>query len=264
VQQIRTTGKKRRDKSGRLCVFSGLTYCADCGSKMILSSGARMKPEQDNFVCSGFRTKKQTCQSSHYIRRVVLEQMVLEQIQQVTAFATQHEREVTELLRRDGDLKSKKTLSASKRQLAQIQSRIVELDRIIQRLYEDNVSGKLTDERFVKLSRNYEQEQHDLQAQSKALTEQISAGEQQTQGIDRFLALVRKHTQVDELTATLLNELVERIEVHAPDRSSGKREQQVSIRYHYIGIVGKLELPNLDPSNSPLPNGERNPKAQAK
>ena len=135
---------------------------------------------------------------------------MLEQIQHVTRFAAQYEREFIELLKQNGADKSRKELAASKRKLTQSESRITELDTIIQRLYEDNISGKLTDERFMKLSRGYEAEQQNLQEQVTELAEQIALQEQKTLDLSRFLAQVRKHTHVDGLTPTLLNELVER------------------------------------------------------
>jgi hypothetical protein len=209
---------------------------------MYLSSGACLKPEQDNCVCSGFRTKKTECTHSHYIRRVVLEQYVLEQIQRVTTFANDHEQTFIEICRQSDADKSRKELAQAKRKLTQAQSRIAELDHIIQRLYEDNVSEKLTDERFMKLSQGYEQEQSSLQSQTNALTEQIETQEQHILDLSRFLTRVRKHTLVTELTPTLLNELVERIEVHAPDKSSGKRCQQVEVCFNFIGALDIAEL----------------------
>ena len=240
VQALRAAGKKRRDSSGRLCIFSGLAFCADCGSRMYLSSGASLKADQDNFACSGFRKKK--CGHSHYIRVVVLEEIVLAQIQQVTAFANQHEREFVEMQLQNSADKSRKELAAGKRKLTLAENRAKELDNIIQRLYEDNVSGKLTDERFMKLSRGYEAEQQELTAQTESLARQIAGQEQQTLDLNCFLKQVRKYTHVTELTPTLLNELVERIEIHMPDKSSGKRIQPVDVHFRAVGVIGKLDF----------------------
>ena len=119
---------------------------------------------------------------------------------------------------------------------------MTELDTIIQRLYEDHVVGKLTDERFMKLSRGYEAEQQKLAEQATELAEQIASQEQKTLDLNRFLAQVRKHTDVKELTPTLLNELVERIEIHAPDKSGGKHIVPIDIYYNFVGLIGKLEF----------------------
>ena len=249
VQELREQGKRRRDKSGRVSLFSGMAYCADCKSKMAFNSGAHQKPEQDFYICSGFRTKKQACDNSHYIRRVVLESAVLEHIQHVTAFAAEHEREFVEMMRQSDMDKARKELAAAKRKLTQAQARITELDRIIQRLYEDKVNGVLTDERFMKLSRGYEQEQADLAAEAETLAETIAAQEQQTVDLSRFLAKVRKYTCVTELTPTMLNELVERIEIHAPDKPRGKRRQDIDIYFNHLGLISKLEFAKVKSSH---------------
>jgi len=242
VQQIRAAGKRRRNSSGRVGLFSGITYCADCGSKMNMSSASNFKPEQDYYTCSGFRSKKRPCNSSHYIRRAVLEQLALEQIQHVTSFAAEYEREFVKLLEQDGADKSRKEQLANKRKLTQATSRIAELDTIIQGLYEDKVAGVLTNERFIKLSRGYEAEQQKLQAQVAELAELIVAQEQKKLDLSRFLKQVRKYTHVEELTPTMLNELVERIEIHAPDKSSGRRTQEIDVYFNFVGLIGKLNF----------------------
>jgi hypothetical protein len=127
----------------------------------------------------------------------------------------------------------------------------------LQYISEDNVSGKLTDERFMKLSRGYEQEQADLAAETATLAERIAAQEQQTLDLSRFLTQVRKHTRVTELTPTLLNELVERIEVHVPDTGSGKRVQKVDIYFNFVGRIDELDFAKAKPSRSKaLPEAE--------
>jgi len=254
VQELRAAGKRRRASSGRVSLFSGMAYCADCKSKMYFTSGEQYNPQQDNYVCSGFRTKKQACENSHYIRNVVLEQSVLEHIQYVTRYAAEHERDFVELLQQGDADKSRKEHATAKRNLTKAQSRIAELDNIIRRLYEDNVSGKLTDERFIKLSQGYEQEQADLSAETETLAEKVAAQEQQTVDLSRFLTQVRKYTRVTELTPTILNELVERIEIHAPDRSSGKRIQQIDVYFNFVGMIDELEFAK---------SGKPNPRANA-
>jgi len=241
VQQIRE-GRRRRTNSGRVGLFSGFAYCADCHSKMHFCCASNDKPEQDFYACSGFRTKARTCGHSHYIRQTVLERLTLEQIQRVTGFAAQYEREFVDLLQQDNADKNRKKLTADKRKLSQSQARIAELDSIIQGLYEDKVSGVLTDERFMKLSKGYEREQTGLTAEAKILAEKITAQEQKTLDLSRFLAQVRKYTHVDELTPILLSELVERIEIHTPDKSSGKRVQKIDVYFNFVGLIGKLDF----------------------
>ena len=248
VQQIRKSGKKRRDHSGRISILSGLVYCADCKSRMYLSSGACLKPEQDNYTCSGFRTKKAQCNSAHFIRRVVLEQLVLEYIQMITAYASEHEKAFIEKLESLRTDKFQKDLATDKKCLAQSERRIQELDNIIRQLYEDKVAGTLTDERFLKLSQGYELEQKDLEIKVETLQRQMNQQLETCINIDKFLAKVRKYTRITELSTIMLNELIERIEVHNRNKRYSKGTQQIDISFNYVGNIGELFLPYSPPA----------------
>ncbi len=125
----------------------------------------------------------------------------------------------------------------AKRQLEKQTRRITELDTIIQRLYEDHITGKLTEERFLKLSRGYEQEQTDLKSSIETLQELVSTMETAEVSIQSFLKIVKKYTEPTELTPLLLHEFVDKIVVHAPDRSSGRRVQQIDVHYNFIGEI---------------------------
>lgn len=131
--------------------------------------------------------------------------------------------------------------------LSQAQRRIEELDRLFQRLYEDNVSGKICDERFKKLSGGYEAEQKELQDKVAILQAELTGQEEQSMNLDRFLAIVKKYTETEKLTPTILNEFVEKIIVHAPDKGTGKRAQQVEISYNCVGVI---ELPDANETDS--------------
>jgi DNA invertase Pin-like site-specific DNA recombinase len=241
VQQLRS-GKRRRSGSGRVELFSGLVHCADCGSRMYFSAGSSIKPQQDSYVCSGFRSKKVHCDNAHYIRAAMLRQMVEEYLAQIRDFAKQHEKAFVAHVMRGAEDKSRKAVSADKRRLLQMQRRITELDSIVQKLYEDTVFGKLSDERFAKLSQGYEQEQQELAEQVRNLNQQVDEQEQQSVNMEQFLRLIRRQTNVTELTPTVLHELIERIDVHAPDKSSGKRVQEITVHLSFIGAIGKLDI----------------------
>lgn len=131
----------------------------------------------------------------------------------------------------------RKEISTKRRGLSQAQRRMEELDRLFQRLYEDNVSGKISDERFTKLSSGYEAEQNDLQEKVTILQAELTGQEEQAMNLDHFLTIVKKYTEIKELTPTILNEFVEKIIVHAPDKSTGKRVQQVEISYNCVGVI---------------------------
>ncbi|MDR1409092.1 MAG: DUF4368 domain-containing protein [Oscillospiraceae bacterium] len=131
-----------------------------------------------------------------------------------------------------------------------MQHRITELDTIVQKLYEDSVFGKLSDERFIKLSKGYEQEQKELEEQVRNLNQQVDEQEQQSVNMEQFLRLIRRQTNVTELTPTILHELIERIEVHQPDKSSGKRVQEITVHLSFIGAIGKIDILKTETAGS--------------
>ncbi|MDR2558253.1 MAG: DUF4368 domain-containing protein, partial [Oscillospiraceae bacterium] len=239
VQQLRAT-KKRPSFSGRVNLFQGLCRCADCKTNMILSCGNCIPPSKDAYTCSGFARKKKLCDSSHYIRRVVLEQAILTYLQRVTAYAAEHEDELVQKLQAQNEVKVQKDLTSDKKALALAEKRIVELDDIIAELFEKNVTGILSDERFVKLSQGYEAEQKEVAAKAHALKTHLQAQQGERMKTDNFLSVVRKYTKITELSVVMLNELVERIEVHAPDRSTGKRLQRIEIYFNFVGNIGEV------------------------
>ncbi|MEL7570331.1 MAG: recombinase family protein [Eubacteriaceae bacterium] len=152
VQVIRQ-GKRRNTKTGKMGMFSGVAYCPDCGSKHYYCASKSLTKEQEFYVCAGFRSRKVKCDDAHYIRLVVLEELVLKDIKRVTAFIKQYENEFVELAMQQSKAEQQKNGLKDKQLLAKSKDRTSELDRIIKRLYEDNISGKLTDERFIKLSK---------------------------------------------------------------------------------------------------------------
>jgi DNA invertase Pin-like site-specific DNA recombinase len=240
VQQIRNSGKKRRSFSGRVNLFQGICLCADCKSRMSLACGATIEPTQDSYSCYGFIKKNKCCNSSHYIRRVVLEEMVLGYLQKVTAFASQYEDEFVQKLQAQNTAKVQKDLASDKKRLALSQKRILELDSVIAKLFEKNATGVISDERFMKLSQGYECEQKELEVVVETLETELAKQQEMRLNTDSFLAQVKKYTRITELSTTMINELVERLEVHAPDKSSGKRTLKVDVYFNFIGKVGNI------------------------
>ena len=191
--------------------------------------------EQECYTCSNYRTRKQC--SAHYIRAVVLEQLVLQNLQRVLAYVQEDEDEFVRMVM-ENNLKSQLAeQEQAKRTLLKQTRRIDELDTIIQRLYEDNISGKLSDARFQKLSATYEQEQETLAVSVAELSAVVEASESQAVNVDKFLKVVRKYTQPTELTPAILRELVEKVVIHAPDKSGGRRVQRIDIHYNFIGGI---------------------------
>jgi len=243
VQQLRSH-KRRPCNSGRENVLAGLAYCFDCNSKLNMSSGASQKADQDYFCCSGFRSKKKRCESSHFIRRVVLEAMVLEGIQKVTAFAREHESLLIRMLEARNATQLATDMATDKKRLSQSEKRIGELDAVVKKLLEKNALGTMSDDMFARLSQDYELERKTLEDDVETLRMKIAKEQEVSTNIHKFLAKIRKYTSISELTPVMLNELIERVEVHARSERYSKGSQHITIRFNYVGDILGLGLPN--------------------
>ena len=233
VQKIRA-GKRRPTRMGEMPMFSGLLYCADCGSKLTFHRKADEPAEKHHYVCGNYRNNTSNC-TMHYIRNVVVERIVLENLKEVIRYVSNYEDEFVRMVM-DADVRQKnRELAQKKKKLIELQKRIGELDTIFQRIYEDNITGKLSDERFMKMSKGYEDEQHTLQAEADKIQNELQQEEKKSVDVKRFLAIVKKYTDLTELTPEILREFVDKIIVHAPDKSSGRRLQEIEIIYNHIG-----------------------------
>ncbi len=240
VQNIRN-GRRRWTPMGEMPVLSGMLYCADCGAKLYQVRSRGWNHEQEYFVCATYRKHKGQC-SSHQIHNVQVEQILLIEINRMLAFVRERESEFVELLTKNNEKSLSRHLRDSTRELEQAQQRIAKLDTIIQRLYEDNIEGKISDERFAKMTANYEQEQRDLSARVITLRETISKAKAQHLNIDSFLKQVKKYTVVKELDAEIIRSLVERIDVYKPEKVPGTRTKKQTILIHW-NFIGAVELP---------------------
>ena len=234
VQKAREQ-RHRPTKMGEMGMFSGLAYCADCGAKLYHCRSTTWTHEQECYTCATYRGKK-GC-SAHYIRAVVLERLVLQNLQRVVAYAQEDEDEFVRRVMENKTTVQRAEQEQAKRTLEKQERRINELDAIIQRLYEDHVMGKLNAERFAKLSEGYEKEQADLKQSVENLRRIVDAAETQAINVQSFLKIVKKYTEPTELTPALLREFVEKVVVHAPDKSSGHRVQRIDVHYTFIGAI---------------------------
>ena len=240
VQEIRQQ-RHRRTATGKSNMFSGLVFCNDCKQKLYYSTTSYFEKRQDFFICSTHRANKDKC-SGHYIRAVVLEQIVWKHIQEVVSVVTRYEAYFRSEMEQKLRIQSEESLRLYQKRLAQAEKRIGELDRLFIRIYEDNVAGRLDDERFAMMSRNYTEEQKDLKAEVKGLQQQIHEQEQQAENIEQFVQRVKRNSTLTELTPYALRELVKAVYVEAPDKSSGKRRQKVHIEYDLVGYIPVDEL----------------------
>lgn len=198
----------------------------------------QFKPEQEYYLCSTYRKDRTLC-STHSIRRVVLEEIVLRNLREAIQYVTQYEDDFVQRAADQSLRERDKELAQKKDTLAQSQKRIAELDVIIKRLYEDNISGKLSDERFIKLSRDYELEQTNLTNLVEHLRQEVKEQEKQKVNVRQFIAAVRKYTDMQQLDASILREFVDKIyisEVYTPDENEPRiKVREIEIVYNFIG-----------------------------
>ena len=240
VQKIRA-GKRRPTRMGEMPMFSGLLYCADCGRKLSFHRKADEPADKHHYLCENYRSNTANC-TMHYIRNVVVERIVLENLKEVIQYVSNYEDEFVQMIM-DSDMRQRnRELSQKKKRLAEIQKRIGELDTIFQRIYEDNIIGKLSDERFMKMSKGYEDEQHTLQTEADEIQSELQQEEKKSVDVKRFLAIVKKYTDLTELTPEILREFIDKIIVHAPDKSSGRRLQEIEIIYNHIGEFDRSKV----------------------
>lgn len=224
---------------GDMGILSGMMFCADCDNKLYQVRGKGWEHDKEYFVCATYRKVKGGC-SSHQIRNVVVEQLLLQNLQRVTAFARGHEDEFLQLITNNFEKELNKELRDCRKEFDQAKARISKLDTIIQRLYEDNVEGKISDERFMKMSTTYESEQKELNARVTALRYFIDHAKEKSLNAEHFLSLVRKYTDIKELDAEIIREFVEKIIVFKAEKIDGHRVQRIQIIYNCIGAVELL------------------------
>lgn len=240
VQEIRQQ-RHRRTATGKSSPFSGLVFCADCKQKLYYSTTKYFEKRQDFFTCSTHRANKDKC-SGHYIRAVVLEDLVWNHMKEVILYVTRYEAHFRVEMEQKLRLQSEETIRVYKKRLAQAEKRIGELDRLFIKIYEDNAKGKLNDDRFAMMSKTYEDEQARLKVEIVNLQKEIEVQERQIEDLEQFIQRARRYTDLTELTPYALRELIKAVYVEAPDKSSGKRKQRVHIEYDLVGYIPVDEL----------------------
>jgi site-specific DNA recombinase len=276
VQGLRKTAR-RTDTVGEANPFTGLLYCADCGAKMYNHRGGagrarnwkgelngKRRPDRDEYNCSTYNLSRQSYDkqcSQHYIRTEVVRKLVLETIKAVSDYVITNEEEFINRIYSSSRDKQKESIKSLKRKIAQDTKRVNELNMLMKKLYEDNISGKLSDKRFEFMLSEFENEQDTLEISMENAKAEIEKYESDTVRADKFIELVKRYTDFSELTTPMLNEFVEKILVHEADYSSGERVQEVEI---YLNFIGKFELPVKEPTAEEIAEHEKLKARRAK
>ena len=244
VQELRKQ-RKRPNRYDEVGLFSGILFCADCGSVMYQQRYQTDKRKQDCYICGSYKKRTADC-TAHFIRTELLTAGVTENLRKITSYAAKHEARFMKLLVEQNEDGGRRRNAARKKELETAQKRISELSAIFKRLYEDSVTGRISDERFSELSADYEAEQKELKERAAGLQAELSKSQEAAENAEKFMKVVRRHTSFEELTPTLLREFVEKIVIHESVALDGKRRgklrrQEIEI---YYSFVGKAEPPD--------------------
>lgn len=235
VQQMRNV-KRAYTKFNEPNMFSGLIYCSDCGNRLTIQRVAKHR-NMDNFTCATYRKKKKGLCSSHRILVSELTEVVKSDLQKVCEYVFLHEKEFTDEYLSGSKKETEKFQSKTKTEIKRLSERQEEIGKIIRKLYEDNVSGRITNERFDFLAKSYEDEGIDLKMKIQELQNALASSIQDEEKLSKFLKVVKSYTEIRELTPEILNSFVERIYIGETERYDGKKMQEVEIIYKFVGAI---------------------------
>jgi hypothetical protein len=239
VQRLRESTKRKQTPLGDMGPLNGILFCADCGRRLRIQRD--IKTTSEYFICQTYaksRTGFREC-SIHSTPRHYIEPLILDDIQHITAFAREREAEFVSHVEKTHEKTTNLELRAARIELDKAERRINELDLIIKRIYEDSVTGRLSSERFDKMYADYEAEQENLRKRADELNRLMEAEQEKNTGITRFLNMVKKYTDVSELTAEIVRVFIDRIVVHQAEGRGNARAQEIDVYYNFIGLVKK-------------------------
>jgi site-specific DNA recombinase len=229
VQVMRKSIKRRKTKNGKIGLFSGIAHCVDCGSRHRFQARG-----YSYYSCAGSKSRVIDCDNAHGIGEKTLSKVVLDDFTHISQFIVNHEKEFVKNMQKQFELSNAKTIKQDKLALGKAKTRFSELDNIIQKLYEDNLNGKISDDRFMKLSENYEKEQTELKQFIEKANQRLNKQTKQSKDILQFVGIVKKYFEPNELTHEMVRELIEKIELGKPEKIDGVRHQTVKIHYRFV------------------------------
>ena len=238
VQKMRShkrSNQRYKNRAGHENLFAGLVFCGTCGRKHYFCPQEKNGLNHDHYKCSGYRKPIDGCENPHYIQKSALIEIVSNKLRQTIRECQLDQEAFLKKLEQQSQAQFSKDNKRQQLQLQKDEYRSKEIDNIIQKLYEDNLLGKISDERFVKLSRSYEEEQHQLQASISDLTEKLTKQQEDSLNISKFMARISKYTELPELTVEIVNELIDKIVIHKPTGTKRNRIIQIDIYYNFIG-----------------------------
>ena len=242
VQRIRN-GRRKRTPLGEMPILSGMVYCADCGAKLYQVRSKDWNHDKEYMVCATYRKRgKHNC-TSHQIRNIDIEKALLYMIQQVTSFARDYQDKFVEVVTKTNNKELDKKIREYKKELEQSQARVSKLDFFIQRLYEDNVEGKVSDEQFIKMSSTYEKEQQTLSSRIIELTSIINDEQETVINTSSFLNLVKNYTNITKLDAEIIRTFIEKVYVYNVDETQSRKTKKIKIVFNFIG---EIKLPEKE------------------
>ena len=256
VQELREN-RRRPTATGRTSLFSGLVYCYDCGAKLHFCAAKSLNKNQEFFRCANYKDGRGGTCKIHYIRNIVLEKIVLEAIRNLAEFIRYNEKVFLYMIAKQNDAMRKAEYERLKKTVADGEIRIKELDRLIEKVYEDNALGRIDDDRYRKLMSKYEREQKELAVTVSEGNETLKSAEQKSVDLRLLLRTFREMTDIQELTPTLVNSLIERIEVHNNDKSSGHCFVKVDI---YFTAIGMICIPTEEEVIAMMEEARKNPQ----
>ena len=249
VQKMRShkrSNQRYKNRAGHENLFAGLVFCGTCGRKHYFCPQEKNGLNHDHYKCSGYRKPIDGCENPHYIQKSALIEIVSDKLRQTIHECQLDQETFLKKIEQQSQAQFSKDNKRQRQQLQKDEHRSKEIDTIIQKLYEDNLLGKISDERFVKLSQSYEEEQRQLQTSISDLTEKLTKQQEDSLNISKFMARISKYTELPKLTIEIVNELIDKIVIHKPTGTKHNRIIQIDIYYNFIG---KLNNEKSEPND---------------